>query len=338
MSQHGTPFSLRPVISQRQERRERRTSGAFFCDVDAVEEQKLIQVLGNDISISGRILRIARLEADSYESFDRPQAIIADLRTCGSRIDLFTFMQIMPDTSPKYAYPYIWDNLAVLSISTFDCWWKQQLRSEARNRARQAEKKGVTVKEVALDDALTQGIWEIYNECPMRQNRVFPHFGKDIKTVQKISSTFPETSIFIGAFLGEKLIGFARLVTDRKQSHANIMSIVSMMKHKEKAPTNALIAQAVRSCSERGIKYLSYQKYAYGKKEDGLTNFKHVNGFQKIDLPRYYVPLTYVGWIALRLGLHHRFTDYIPEPVLAGVRRLRSALNYYRYQTAMVDS
>jgi hypothetical protein len=247
-------------------------------------------------------------------------------------------MQVMPETSPKYSYPYVWDNMAVLSIPSFDYWWSQRLRSEARNRARQAEKKGVRVREVPLDDFLVQGIWEIYNECPVRQNRAFPHYGKDIEAVRNMSSTFPETSIFIGAFVAEKLIGFARVVTDHNRTHANIMSIVSMIKHREKAPTNALIAQAVRSCSERGIKYLAYQKFTYGKKEDGLTNFKQVNGFEQIDLPRYYIPLTFVGWVAFRLGLYRSLIERVPEPVLVQLRKLRSVWNSYRFESLTADS
>jgi hypothetical protein len=298
---------------------------------------KLIQVLGKDVSITGGVCRIAHLETDSYESVDDPLAIISALRKCIHRIDLFTFMQIMPETSPKYSYPHVWDNMAVLSIPSFEYWWNQRLRSEARNRARQAEKKGVKVREVPLDDFLIQGICEIYNESPLRQNRAFPHYGKDIQAVRNMSSTFPETSIFVGAFLAEKLIGFARVVTDQKRTHANIMSIVSMIKHREKAPTNALIAQAVRCCSERGIKYLAYQKYTYVKKEDGLTNFKQVNGFQQVDLPRYYIPLNCVGRIGLHLGLYRSFFERIPEPVLVHLRKLRTAWSSYRFRSVTAD-
>ena len=103
------------------------------------------------------------------------------------------------------------------------------------------------------------------------------------------------------------------------------MNIVSMMKHRDKAPTNALIAQSVRSCAERGIRYLVYQNFTYGnKKPDSLSNFKEVNGFQRVDLPRYYVPLTRIGRIAFRLGLHHRFVDHLPEPLVTKLRELRS--------------
>jgi len=37
----------------------------------------------------------------------------------------------------------------------------------------------------------------------------------------------------------------------------------SLVDASDKAPTNALIAQAVRSCAERGFKYLLYSRFAY---------------------------------------------------------------------------
>ena len=59
----------------------------------------------------------------------------------------FTFMQAMPKTSPKYAYPMEWDNLAVIPVSTFHHSWRNhQIRSFPRNRARQAAKEGVAFR------------------------------------------------------------------------------------------------------------------------------------------------------------------------------------------------
>ena len=63
---------------------------------------------------------------------------------------------------------------------------------------------------------------------------------------------------------------------------------------------------------------------SYGKKQaDGLADFKRHNGFEKIELPRYYVPLTVAGRMALRLGLHHGMSHLIPESVAAAYRRVR---------------
>ena len=168
----------------------------------------------------------------------------------------------------------------------------------------------MTVREVPFDGALVHGMQGVYSESPIRQGKPNVHYGKDFETVYRDEATFLDRSIFIGAFLGEELIGFAKLVTDQNRTLANLMNIVAMVKHRDKAPTNALIAQAVRICADRGIQYLLYQNFTYGrKKPDSLTNFKEVNGFQRIDVPRYYIPLTTVGWLALRLRLHHKLVQ-----------------------------
>ena len=77
-----------------------------------------------------------------------------------------------------------------------------------------------------------------------------------------------------------------------------------------------------------------YQNFAYGnKKADGLTNFKEVNGFQRVNIPRYYVPLTPVGHAALRLQLHRRFVDRLPVPVAEKLRDLLSAWHNRKFKT-----
>ena len=249
--------------------------------------------------------------------------MVESLRKSGDRIDLFTFLQRLPETSPKYAYPMVLDNLAVIEVSTLDYWRDHQIRSYARNRSRQAEKKGVTIREVPFDETLVRGITAVYNESQVRQGRPNAHYGKGTETVYKEAATFLDQSIFIGAFLGESLIGFVKLVTDETRTQANLMNIVSMIKHRDKAPTNALIAHSVKACAERGIRYLVYQNFTYGnKKPDGLSNFKEVNGFQRVDVPRYYVPLTLIGHAALRLQLHRRFVDRLPTPVAEKLRIL----------------
>src|SRR6195256_1719726 len=284
----------------------------------------LIKSCGQLISIRGRLLRIARLEADKYQFLDDPEIVLKGLRTCGTRIDVFTFMQRLPETMPKYDYPMEWDNLAAIPVTTFEHWWNRQIGFKARNKARQAVEKGVVIREVPFNEALVNGIWEVYNECPVRQGRRFSHYGKDIDTVYREEATFLDSSIFMGAYLGESLIGFVKLVHDQTRSQAGLMNIISMIRHRDKAPTNALVAQAVRSCAERGISYLVYSNYSYGDRErDSVRDFKKRNAFQRIDLPRYYVPMTALGSAAFRLGLHKRFADRGPEPVLAKLRQLR---------------
>jgi hypothetical protein len=285
----------------------------------------LIKVGGREIRVTGRVLRMARLEADKYQFLDDPQTLLEELRKSPTRVDLFTFMQRLPETTPKYGYPMEMDNLAAIPVTTFEHWWMQQIGFKARNKAKQAEKRGVVVREVPFNDALVKGIWEVYNECPVRQGRRFTHYGKDVETVFREEATFLDSSIFIGAFLGDSLIGFVKLVHDETKTQAGLMNIVSMIGQRDKAPTNALVAQAVRSSAERGIRYLVYSNFAYGNKgRDSVSDFKERNAFQRFDLPRYYVPLTAFGAAALRMGLHKKFTDRVPEPVLAKLRKFRN--------------
>lgn len=293
-----------------------------------------MNVCGKDIRIEGRFLRVARIDGDKYNFPSDPDAMLEGLRKCGKRIDLFTFLQKLPETKPKYAYPMEWDNLAVLPVSTFEHWWKEQIRSFPRNRARQAEKRGVVLREVPCDETLIRGICEIYNEAPVRQGRPFPHYGMSVERAGEYAGTFPDRSIYVGAFLEDTMIGFIKLVTDETRTHACLVHILSMVRHKDKAPTNALIAHAVRLCAERGISHLVYENFSYGKKQgDSLSHFKEVNGFQRMDLPRYYVPLTPFGRFAFRLGLHRRFVDHLPEPLASRLRGIRRSWLDRKFQS-----
>lgn len=282
--------------------------------------------------MQGRLCRIAHVDGDGYKFLVDPEAVIAKLRGSGARADLFTFLQELPETSPRFHYPFEWNNLAVLPISTFDDWWSKKIGFKARNKAKQAQKKGIVVREALFNDELVHGIWEIYNEVPVRQGRRFPHYGKSLEAVRAMSATFLESSVFIGAFDHDRLIGFIKLTLDDTRTQAGMMHILSLISYRDKAPTNALVAQAVRSCADLGIRHLVYANFAYGKKtRSSLSDFKERNGFQRVDLPRYYVPLTRWGAAVLCLGLHRRFAERLPESVAAKLRELRNRWYQHRF-------
>lgn len=292
-----------------------------------------LSICGRELLLEGRVCRVAHVDADDYKFLDDPEARITELRSSKLGMDLFTFLERLPSTTPRHNYPIEWDNLAVLPISTYEKWWSDQIGFKARNKAKQAEKRGVVVREAAFDDALVRGIWEIYNESPVRQERLFPHYGKSLEAVREMSATFLSSSVFIGAFESDKLIGFIKLVIDDTGVQAGMMHIMSMLRARDKAPTNALVAHAVRACANRQIPHLVYSKFAYGKKtESSLSDFKERNGFQRVDVPRYYVPMTRWGNLALAMGLHHRLVDRLPESVVAKLRALRSAWYQRKFQ------
>lgn len=281
-------------------------------------------IASREITVRGRLVRIGSPIGDRFDHFEQPEAFVAEARAASSPVDVFTFVQPLPATAPLYPYGVEWDNFAALTVSTFEDWWKRQIDNKTRNMVRKAEKQGVVVKEVAFDDALAAGITEIYNETPIRQGKRFWHYGKDVATVARENGTFVDHSVFIGAFFEDRLVGFVKMVLDRRGGQGAMMQILSMLKHRDKAPTNALIAQAVRSCADRKVPHLVYAQFAYGNKQhDSLVAFKQSNGFARVDIPRYFVPLTARGRLALRFGLHHPIADRIPEGVLTRFRELR---------------
>lgn len=283
-----------------------------------------MKVNDTEIRIDGRLIRTARLEGDRYVFSDDPPRLIEALRHAPARIDLFTFMDSLRSPRRTYDYHMELDNLAALPVTTFDEWWTHRLNNKTRNILRRSAKSGLTTREVPFNDDLVRGIKDIYDESPLRQGKPFTHYGKCLSDIRDMTATFMSTSTFIGAYFDDQLIGFAKLVADPGWSQAALMHIVSMTAHRDKAPTNALVAQAVRSCAERRIPHLVYSRFAYGTgKHDSLADFKKHNGFERVDLPRYYVPFTLRGRMALHLRLHHTIRDRLPEAVRAQLRNVR---------------
>lgn len=291
-----------------------------------------MKIREKDIKIQGRFLKVARL-ADGYDFVEDPDAVVRELRGCGTRIDIFTFVQRLGETSPKYGYAMELDNFAALPVSTFDHWFTKQINGKTRNLIRKAEKLGVTVREVDFDDALVKGIREINNESPVRQGRPFWHYGDDLETVQRKYGTYLDRSVFLGVFFEENLIGYAKIVADEKREQAGLMQILSMISHRDKSPNNVIVAEAVRSCARRGIPHLFYANFVYGKNgQDSLGNFKKYNGFERVDIPRYYVPLTPLGSAALRFGLHRGVRAYLPSLLVRQARKFRDGWYAKRFK------
>jgi hypothetical protein len=293
---------------------------------------------GKEVSVHGKLIRIARI-AEGYESLEDAGALLAELRRSKERIDIFTFIQRLSETTPRFDFPMEWDNLAAVRVSTFDQWFSRQINRKTRNMIRKAEKSGVTVRAVPFDDELVAGIKGINDETPVRQGRPFWHYQADLEAVRRANGTFRERSVFLGAFLDETLIGYAKLTSDESNGQAGLMQIVSMIRHRDKAPTNLLIAEAVRSCADRGIPFLWYAHFSYRNKErDSLAEFKLHNGFEQIDIPRYYVPLTLAGRVALQLGLQHGVSERLPRTVLETARDLRNRWYLKRSPAAQARS
>ena len=106
---------------------------------------------------------------------------------------------------------------------------------------------------------------------------------------------------------------------------ATLIHIISMNEHYDKRPMNALIAKAAEVCEQKGISHLIYGKFIYGnKRQSSLVEFKRRNGFEQVNFPRYYIPLTLKGKIFVRLRLYRGFNGLIPEPILQPLLSFRA--------------
>jgi hypothetical protein len=294
-----------------------------------------VTINGLRIVTEGKWLKTASVHDEVWtegQVVTDPPNLIAKLKTRSTRADIFTFVQKIPDTQPRFPYFFEWDNVAAIPLSTFKDWWENHATQVTRKNVRRSAKRGIVVRRVALSDSLIQGITGIYNETPIRQGKKFPHYGKDFVRIKAEASTLTDRSEFIGAYFGEELVGFIKLVYMGPIS--SILHIVSKNAHYDKRPTNALITKAVELSLEHGAAYLVYGNYYYGNKtESPLTEFKRRNGFVKMDFPRYYVPLTRKGKLAIKLRLHKGALGLLPSSFISILWKIRSA--FYQLRSSL---
>ncbi len=283
------------------------------------------------VVVTGRWLRMASVQDEEWIEGSvaaSSDAFIKMVRERHLGADIVTFSEKLPETKPQYDYPYEWDNVAAIPITSYEEWWEKRLPQVTRKNIRRAAKRGVFARVVEFNDDLVRGIIEIHNDTPTRQGVPFSHYGKDFAVVKREYGTFLDSSEWIGAYAGDELIGIIKLI--KMGAVASIMQIISKTLHYDKRPTNILIAKAVEVCEQRGISYFVYGKFVYGNKANSsLTEFKRRNGFERIDFPRYYVHLTAKGRIAMKLKAHRGLLSLLPASMISVLLALRSRL--YRW-------
>jgi hypothetical protein len=265
---------------------------------------------------------VVGLEDEWYEDVRDPDSVINILaNNPGFKPDIFTFWQRLPEIEPRYSFHTEWEEIAVLPIQSYEHWWKHQIKSRVRNLIRKAEKEGVEVRETAYDDEFVRGMTAIFNESPVRQGRRFWHFGKDFETVKRQFSQYVFRERMIGAYYRGELIGFVMLGNAGRFGITG--QIISSVKHRDKATTNALVGRSVEICEKQRLPYLVYFFWSH----DSLAEFKRRCGFERIRVPRYFVPLTLKGRLALQLGVHRGWKAALPAGLKDRLKKLRRFWN-----------
>ncbi|MDR1992731.1 MAG: hypothetical protein LBQ98_04425 [Nitrososphaerota archaeon] len=286
-------------------------------------------------------VRVARDFREYYKNINPTDPFLAKLQT--RDVDVFTFVErkwCCPIINPPPKWIRVQDNIALLEIRDYQIWWNS-IGKKTRNMVRRAEKDGVQVDIVSQSDKLAEGIWRIYNEIPVRQGRAFPHYGESRETVAT-NMYSEDNSTYVGAYIGGELVGFSQIL--HGDNIAILSNILAMQKHLDKSINNALIAKAVEVCAKRGEHWLMYGRIG---NHPSLDRFKENNGFSKLNITRYYIPLTSKGKLAVKLGLHQELKDALPDaikyPLLPAVNwvsrtKMRVNIAFKKRQSAKVDA
>jgi hypothetical protein len=285
-----------------------------------------VTIEGQTVLALGKWMRLASVHDEHWlegEAFKDPAVAIEKLKQQKFPADVFTFSQKLPNVNPRFSYRMDWDNIAAIPLTNYSDWWENRIPQESRKNVRRAGRRGLVVRAAEFNDELIRGITSIYNETPFRQGKPFPKFGMDFNAVKADVSQILDRSQFIGAYHENELVGFVKMIFMGQV--AGILSINSLNGHFDKRPTNALVAKAVEIACEKRMTHLCYGRYTYGNKSASpLTEFKRRNGFAKVLLPRYYVPLTLKGRLIVMLNLHRGLIGILPGGCVDFLIKLRA--------------
>jgi hypothetical protein len=288
---------------------------------------------GKEVQITGRFLKTARLRSEVHVPVEDPGAFVQEVTQSGLRADIVTFLQDIDDGIPKHGFHHEAEKMAVLPITTYDDWFKKKLYNKPRNMLRRAQKSGIEIRLEEFSEPLLRGIKAIYDETPVRQGKRNYHYMKDLSTIEKEHSAFLDRSQFIAAYYADEMIGFAKVTFS--QGCGIFMNFLSKVSHRDKAVNNAILAKAVEICADRRSKCLVYGVWgSVGTR--GLIEFKVANGFECVEVPRYFVPLTSLGRLAVKTGAHRGLVHAMPKWSLEFAVKVRKSWNALRFRTAQL--
>lgn len=289
-------------------------------------QARALRVNGQDFVTKGKLMKIVRLHDEDWveDQVADPEACVQAFQRIpwASRPDIFYFSQRVPDLTPRYPYAMETRSIAVAEVPSYEEWLRS-LPDSTRINIKRAKKRGVELKTRGFDRDVIQGICDVQNETPVRQGRPYPHYGKPFEVVQRDHGQLLDHSDFICAYHEDEFIGFIKLVYLGEV--AAILQMMSKLAHYDKRTGNALLAKAAEVCAEKGIRYLTYDKFSYGNKGDSsLRDFKVRHGFREMLVPSYYVPLTPWGRLCVKGKLYRRLHDVLPHSIISAGVELRA--------------
>lgn len=273
-----------------------------------------------EIIIEGKFPKFVKLRNEWFEIPAEPEKFISDINEQGIKADILTFRQLVPDTQPKYDYYYVMDPLAVITVSTYEEWFRNQVKSSVRSNIRKSVNRGVEMRVEKFNDDLINGIVKLVNDSRIRQDRKYTYFGYNFDQIKETFAPGSYYCEYIGAYYENELIGFVKLLFAGQCSHN--FGMISKVEHRDKAPQYALISKSIERTALRNTPYLLYGQWVDG----GLGQFKKHLGCQLIEVPKYYVPLSAKGNLVIKLNLQHGLRHFLPRKISNRLKSIRKKI------------
>lgn len=213
------------------------------------------------------------------------------------------------------------ETIGILSTDSFDAWLKA-VGKRVRQDIIRSERRGVLVKATHADDKFLRDALAIYNETPVRQGRRYTGYGETLEGLKKKFAESVSVEI-LAAYDENELIGILWMMCGDRV--AQIGSFVHLVRKRDKLPAIALIAAAVKRCSERSVQFLAYPT-AFGL-QPGIDSFRLRMKFRPFAVPRYYVPLTRRGYASIRLHVHKPIQHVLPKAIARALRPIYSHIS-----------
>lgn len=284
-------------------------------------------IANKEISVAGRMFRTAKLRHEWCDFFAEPLDAIREMRSGRSVADLLTFVEDICDERKKYPFQMEMAALAVLPVTTYRKWW-DEMGFKARNKVRKGQKSGVDFRIVQLDDDFAKGVESIYNETPVKQGRKFYHYGKGAAEIKEELSSFLDRCVIVGAYYENELVGFMKCFVGKNVLRT--IHIIAKVSHRDKCVMDALIAKGVEICDQKQL-----QNFQYGSWTDGgIGDFRTKHGFARVEVPRYFAPLTLRGKFMLKFKLYRPIRQRLPDGWVGPLVGLRAKWNSIRYKPA----
>jgi len=195
---------------------------------------------------------------------------------------------------------------------SFEEIWMKGFSKHARNRARKAEKEGVSIREVKVFDEWISDMHLCNMSSFVRQKRYprYPHSDEEAFLVylNRHKTILGENYRVYGAFFRNHLIAYmATLEFNGLIVIGLLMSLSNLM---SKCPNDALLKYLVDHACKSAIRwiYYSFDRVSYGSKRPSLhyslRRFKFEHGFKEYPMKIYHLGVTNAG------ALLRRFTSF----------------------------